>query len=323
MKGHPSAALRRCSWAEGDPLLRAYHDEEWGVPEHDGRRLWEKLMLDGFQAGLSWTTILRKREAFRRAFRGFRPERVARFRPADVRRCLNDPGIVRSRAKIEATIRGARSFLAMRAAGDDFSKFVWGFVDGKPIQNAGPVPARTARSEALSKELKKRGFSFVGPVIVYAWMQASGLVNDHAPECFRRLPVERLGRLGSAAPPRERRTTSRRRSAREAVGRPGQGRKSALPRAGSPRGFARKGAPAQILGKPHRNPLGSSSDEARPIDPSPPRCASSRLNRSQGWLTPCEAVCSFSRSRQTLSWFRGRSHIRRYGSIGSTSERLA
>jgi DNA-3-methyladenine glycosylase I len=181
--------VRRCSWAESDPLLRAYHDEEWGVVEHDSRALWEKLMLDGFQAGLSWLTILRKREAFRKAFRGFNPEAVARFGEADIVRLLQDPAIVRSRAKIEATIGGARAYLAMADAGEDFSTFVWNLAGNKPIQNRGPVPAKTPLSEEISRVLKKRGFKFVGPVIVYAWMQATGIVNDHSPDCFRRRAV--------------------------------------------------------------------------------------------------------------------------------------
>ena len=164
----------------------AYHDEEWGVPEYDGRTLWEKLMLDGFQAGLSWSVILRKRDAFRKAFREFDPEKVARFRQSDIARLLEDPGIVRSRAKIEATIGGARAYLKMKNSGEDFSTFVWTMAGGEPIQNTGPVPARTALSEEMSKALKSRGFKFVGPVIVYAWMQAVGIVNDHSPECFRR-----------------------------------------------------------------------------------------------------------------------------------------
>jgi DNA-3-methyladenine glycosylase I len=186
----PSNTVRRCSWAGEDPLLCAYHDEEWGVPEHNSRKLWEKLMLDGFQAGLSWSIILRKREAFRKAFKNFDPELVARYRTADVARLLDDPGIVRSRAKIDATIGGARAYLAMQAAGDDFSTFIWKFVGGKPIQNTGHVPAKTPLSEELSKVLKQRGFKFVGPVIVYAWMQATGIVNDHAVQCFRRSQVQ-------------------------------------------------------------------------------------------------------------------------------------
>jgi len=176
----------RCSWAENDPQMRAYHDEEWGVPEHDSRALWEKLMLDGFQAGLSWQTILRKREAFRKAFHGFDPEKVARMKEADVKRLLENPGIVRSRAKIEATIGGAKAYLKMRDEGEDFAKWVWGMAGGKPIRNAtGNVPAQTPLSEEMSKALKKRGFKFVGPVIVYAWLQATGVVDDHAPTCFR------------------------------------------------------------------------------------------------------------------------------------------
>jgi DNA-3-methyladenine glycosylase I len=178
--------LHRCTWAESDPLLRAYHDEEWGVPERDSRALWEKLMLDGFQAGLSWLTILRKRDAFREAFRGFDPKVVAGFGEADITRLLQDSGIVRSRAKIQATIGGARAYLAMAEAGEDFSTFVWEMAGNKPIQNRGPVLAKTPLSEEISAALKKRGFKFVGPVIVYAWMQATGIVNDHSSDCFRR-----------------------------------------------------------------------------------------------------------------------------------------
>ncbi len=174
-----------------DPLMQAYHDQEWGVPERDSRALWEKLMLDGFQAGLSWSIILRKREAFRKAFSNFDPVRVARFTERDVLRLLANPGIVRSRAKIEATISGARSYLAMQAAGEDFAKFVWAFIGGKPIRHTGSVPTQTPLSVALSKALKQRGFKFVGPVIVYAWMQATGLVDDHAGDCFRHRPVRR------------------------------------------------------------------------------------------------------------------------------------
>ena len=176
----------RCAWAKGDALMRSYHDEEWGVPEHDGRVLWEALMLDGFQAGLSWITVLRKREAFRKAFRGFEPAKVARFGEREIVRLLENPEIIRSRAKIEATIAGARIYVAMQEAGEDFSQFVWDFVDGQPIQNKGGIPASTPLSEKISKELKKRGFKFVGPVITYAWMQAVGIVNDHEPDCFRR-----------------------------------------------------------------------------------------------------------------------------------------
>jgi DNA-3-methyladenine glycosylase I len=181
----------RCAWAEGDAQLRDYHDEEWGVPERDGRALWEKLILDGFQAGLAWITILRKREAFRRAFKGFDPKVVARFGARDVDRLMGDEGIVRSRPKIEAAIGNARAYLAMEKAGEEFSPFCWDFVGGKPIQNTGKVPAKSALSEEIAAALKKRGFGFVGPVAVYAWMQAVGMVNDHAPECFRRKAVSR------------------------------------------------------------------------------------------------------------------------------------
>ncbi len=181
--------LSRCSWAVSDPMMRAYHDEEWGVPIHDSCLLWETLMLEGFQAGLSWSIILRRREAFRAAFQGFDPEVVARFDESDIARLVADPGIIRHRAKIEATIGGARAYLAMQEAGEDFSAFAWSFVDGKPLKNeTGELPAQTPLSVEISKALKKRGFKFVGPVIVYAWMQAVGLVDDHDPACFRCAP---------------------------------------------------------------------------------------------------------------------------------------
>jgi DNA-3-methyladenine glycosylase I len=176
---------QRCAWPGADSQMLAYHDEEWGVPEYDSRALWEKLMLDGFQAGLSWSTILKKREGFREAFAGFDPEKVARFDDGDIDRLMLNPGIVRARAKIAATIGNARAYLRMQAEGEDFSKFVWGMAGGVPIRNTGPVPAKTALSEDISTALKKRGYKFVGPVIVYAWMQAVGIVNDHAPDCFR------------------------------------------------------------------------------------------------------------------------------------------
>ncbi len=162
------------------------------MPEYDSRALWETLMLEGFQAGLAWIVILRKRDAFRKAFKGFDPAAVASFNETDVARLLQDPGIVRSRAKIEATIQGARIYLAMQDAGEDFSAFVWKLMGGKPLQNSGPVPAKTPLSEEISAVLKKRGFKFVGPVIVYAWMQAVGMVNDHAPQCFRHKAVAAL-----------------------------------------------------------------------------------------------------------------------------------
>ena len=188
----------RCTWAGTDPLYCAYHDHEWGVPEYDSRALWEKLILDGFQAGLSWITILRKREAFREAFADFDPEIVARYGEADVARLLDNAGIIRSRAKIEAAIGSARAYLAMRDAGEDFSQFLWGFVAGEPIQNAvadhKSMQAQTPLSVEISKALKARGFKFVGPVIVYAFMQAVGMVNDHVVTCFRCDEVRRMAR---------------------------------------------------------------------------------------------------------------------------------
>jgi DNA-3-methyladenine glycosylase I len=182
----------RCSWAGSDPLMQAYHDDEWGVPDRDSRSLWETLMLEGFQAGLSWITVLRKREAFRKAFRGFDPKVVARLNEKDIVKLLANPGIIRSRAKIDATIGGAKIYLDMEQSGLKFSDFAWNFVDGKPIQNKGPVPATTSLAATISKELKRRGFKFVGPTIVYAWMQAVGIVNDHAEGCFRRGPCARI-----------------------------------------------------------------------------------------------------------------------------------
>lgn len=182
-----SKAKQRCRWPGEDPLYVAYHDEEWGVPQHDSRMLWEMLMLEGFQAGLSWITVLRKREAFRKAFKGFDPAKVARFTEKDIERLLADPGIIRSRAKIEATITAAQIYLDMQKRGEDFAEFCWSFTERKVLKGDGKtVPASTPLSERISKELKKRGFKFVGPTIVYAWMQAVGMVNDHAAHCFRR-----------------------------------------------------------------------------------------------------------------------------------------
>ena len=183
----------RCSWAGEDTLYCAYHDEEWGVPEWDSRALWEKLVLDGFQAGLAWITILRKREAFREAFENFDPAVIARYGDTEVERLMGNAGIVRSRSKILATIGNARAYLAMQEQGADFSGFVWSFTGGKPLQNhwtdRGAVPAQTNLAVALSKALRQRGFKFTGPVIVYAWMQAVGLVNDHVVSCFRHAQV--------------------------------------------------------------------------------------------------------------------------------------
>jgi DNA-3-methyladenine glycosylase I len=181
------AEKKRCTWAGSDPLYIAYHDKEWGVPQRDPRMLWEMLMLEGFQAGLAWITVLRKREALRKAFKGFDPAKVARFGEQDIARLLGDTGIIRSRAKIEATIAGARIYREMEKAGEDFAVYAWSFTDGKPLKGDGKtVPASTPLSEQISKDLKRRGFKFVGPTIVYAWMQAVGIVNDHAAHCFRR-----------------------------------------------------------------------------------------------------------------------------------------
>jgi DNA-3-methyladenine glycosylase I len=183
----------RCAWAESDPLMRAYHDEEWGVPQGDARMLWEMLMLEGFQAGLAWIIVLRKREAFRKAFAGFDPKKVARFGKADVKRLMADAGIVRARAKIEATIRGAQIFREMEDRGDSFGDFCWSFTDGKVLKGDGRSSiASSPLSEEISREMKRRGFKFVGPTIVYAWMQAIGIVNDHSISCFRRAQVNDL-----------------------------------------------------------------------------------------------------------------------------------
>lgn len=180
----------RCAWADSSPQMQTYHDDEWGVPSHDSRHLWEMLILEGFQAGLSWSIILRKREGFRRAFLGFDPAIIAAFNDADVERLMLDEGIVRARSKIVATIGNARAYLAMQATGEDFAAFLWGFTAGKPLVNRGPVPAQTPLSVQISKALKARGFKFVGPVVVYAWMQAAGLVDDHSPTCFRAVPSQ-------------------------------------------------------------------------------------------------------------------------------------
>jgi DNA-3-methyladenine glycosylase I len=180
----------RCIWAEGNPVMQKYHDAEWGVVQHDGRALWEMLMLEGFQAGLAWIVVLRKRAAFRAAFSGFKPRQVARYNEKDVVRLLDSPQIIRSRAKIEATINGAKIFCEMADRNEDFSDFCWSFTEGKVLRGDGKrFPASSAMSERVSKELKRRGFKFVGPTIVYAWMQAVGIVNDHAVRCFRRTQV--------------------------------------------------------------------------------------------------------------------------------------
>ena len=192
--------LIRCGWRgmAGDPLYEAYHDTEWGVPEYDSRALWEKLVLDGFQAGLAWITILRKRDAFRQAFAGFDPDVVARFGEAERAALMANAGIVRSNAKIDAAIQSARLYLDMREKGEDFSQFIWSFTNGRVVQNQwseiGQVPAQTRVAEEMSKALKAKGFKFVGPVIVYAFMQAVGVVNDHLTCCHRHEQVKRLVR---------------------------------------------------------------------------------------------------------------------------------
>ena len=179
---------RRCSWVTDDPLYIRYHDEEWGRPVHDDRTLFEFLVLEGAQAGLSWSTILRKREGYRRAFEGFDPERVARFRPSRIESLLGDPSIVRNRAKVTSAVENARAFLQVQREHGSFDAFVWSFVGGKPIRRRPrtprQVPATTAESDALSKALRARGFRFAGSTICYAFMQACGLVNDHAQGCF-------------------------------------------------------------------------------------------------------------------------------------------
>ncbi|HEY0567088.1 MAG TPA: DNA-3-methyladenine glycosylase I [Xanthobacteraceae bacterium] len=188
--------LQRCPWPKQDPLYLAYHDQEWGVPEYDDRALYEKLVLDGFQAGLSWITILRKRENFRRAFGGFDPEKIARYSPKKVEALMQDAGIVRNRAKIEGAVMSARAWLDVMDRGPGFSDLLWKFVDGRPqlnrYQTMAQVPAETEVSRKMSKELGVRGFKFCGPTIVYAFMQAVGMVNDHLLACHRHPVVERL-----------------------------------------------------------------------------------------------------------------------------------
>lgn len=185
----------RCTWCGNDPLYVAYHDDEWGVPEYDARALWEKLVLDGFQAGLSWITILRKRDAFREEFEGFDPQRVASWDAARIERALQNPGIIRHRGKIESTVRGAQRFLEIEGQ-EGFAPWLWSFVGGQPIQNdfasMAEVPTATPESTAMSKALKKRGFNFCGPVITYAFMQATGMVNDHVITCPQHAGVKAL-----------------------------------------------------------------------------------------------------------------------------------
>ncbi|MDE1971615.1 MAG: DNA-3-methyladenine glycosylase I [Hyphomicrobiales bacterium] len=191
-------ALVRCPWPKEDALYCAYHDQEWGVPEFDDRALYEKLVLDGFQAGLSWIIILRKRDNFRRAFDNFVPEKIARYTPKKVERLMQDAGIVRNRAKIEGAVLSARAYLNMMDKGPGLSEMLWNFVDGKPKVNnyktMKQIPAETAASRAISKELARRGFKFCGPTIVYAFMQAVGMVNDHLVTCHRHKAVQRLAK---------------------------------------------------------------------------------------------------------------------------------
>lgn len=188
-----------CTWCGTDPVYVAYHDREWGVPERDPRALWEKLVLDGFQAGLAWITILRKRDAFREEFEGFDPERVALWDEARIARALQNPGIVRHRGKIEATVKGARLFLEIEAQ-QGFSPWLWSFTGGRTIQNRfasmAEVPTATPESTAMSRALKKRGFNFCGPVITYAFMQATGMVNDHMTGCPRHAEISRMSTAG-------------------------------------------------------------------------------------------------------------------------------
>jgi DNA-3-methyladenine glycosylase I len=193
---HPDG-LKRCPWPKEDPLYVAYHDEEWGVPEYDDRALFEKLILDGFQAGLSWITILRKRDNFRRAFAGFAPEKIARFTPKKVEALMQDAGIVRNRLKIEGTVLSARAYLEAMEKGPGFSRLLWDFLDGRPkvnrFRSTAQIPAETELSRKISKELARRGFKFVGPTIVYAFMQATGMVNDHLVSCHRHAALAKLG----------------------------------------------------------------------------------------------------------------------------------
>ena len=201
MTTSPPDGLKRCPWPGQDPLYVAYHDQEWGVPEFDDRALYEKLVLDGFQAGLSWITILRKRENFRRAFDDFRPEAIARYQEAKLEALMQDAGIVRNRAKVVGAVASARAWLAVME-GPGFAQLLWGFVDGKPkvnrFRSVAQVPAETPLSHAISKELSARGFKFCGPTIVYAFMQAVGMVNDHLVGCHRHAACAELGRQAAA-----------------------------------------------------------------------------------------------------------------------------
>jgi len=204
-KGRPRAVpkRRRCWGDEADPRMRDYHDTEWGTPLHDDRKLFEFLILEGFQAGLSWKLILDKRENFRRAFRGFDPEKVARFGARDVRRLLADAGIVRNRLKILGAITNARCFLEVQREFGSFDRYIWGFAGGRPVMTGlrsfAAMPARTPLSDAISADLKARGFKFVGSTVVYSHMQATGMVNDHLAGCFRNREITRLARVPGAS----------------------------------------------------------------------------------------------------------------------------
>ena len=186
----------RCAWAGSDPLYQRYHDTEWGVPLHGDRKLFEFLVLEGAQAGLSWITVLRKRAAYRRAFDGFDYRKVAEYGEDRIRELMDDAGIIRNRLKIESAVRNARAFLRVREEFGTFDRYIWGFVDGRPLQNRWKsmkeLPAQTPLAETISKDLKKRGFNFVGPTIIYAHMQATGMVNDHTTDCFRHEQVRAL-----------------------------------------------------------------------------------------------------------------------------------
>ncbi len=190
--------MKRCPWPSDDPLLIAYHDAEWGVPLHDDRKLYEFLVLDGMQAGLSWSTVLRKRENFRMAFRGFHPRIVSRFTARDVKRLLNDRGIIRNRLKIESAIVNARKLLDIRKEFGSFDAYVWQFTGGKTLQHRCrrlvDIPTTSGESDAMSRDMKKRGFTFVGSIICYAFMQAAGMVNDHLVDCFRYREVQKGGK---------------------------------------------------------------------------------------------------------------------------------
>jgi len=209
---HPDS-LARCPWPKQDPLYVAYHDEEWGVPEFDDRALFEKLVLDGFQAGLSWITILRKRENFRRAFDDFQPDKIARYTPKKIERLMQDAGIVRNRAKIEGAVGSARAWLKIMERGPGFSQLLWQHVDGQPIDHKlnsrSQTPTESDASRAMSKQLLGHGFKFVGPTIVYAFMQAVGMVNDHLVTCHRHAECAKLA-LSSSPPPLRGRSTAKR-----------------------------------------------------------------------------------------------------------------